>query len=186
MKTFFTADLHLYDKDIAGYRGFKSVQEYHDLLLMNWNTTVSDNDLVYIIGDLSIENGIMASQLLTLNYNGNKILIPGNHDDMNTIISFYQAPKHDVMMYPSISIEDKKYLLSHVPVHPNELDTFGYAGNIHGHNHKPMPEDGYNPAWPSPTAPDRPGKLEMCYYNVNVEARNYKPVPLEQIKEYFK
>jgi calcineurin-like phosphoesterase family protein len=186
MKTFFTADLHLYDKNIAGYRGFKSVQEYHDLLLMNWNAIVSDNDLVYIIGDLSIENGIMASQLLTLNYNGNKILIPGNHDDMNTIISFYQTPKHDVMMYPSISIEDKKYLISHVPVHPNELDTFGYTGNIHGHNHKPMPEDGYNPAWPSPTAPDRPGKFEMCYYNVNVEARNYKPVPLEQIKEFFK
>lgn len=184
---FFTADLHLYDNVIAKYRGFNSIQEYHDLLLKNWNDTVSDNDLVYIIGDISIEDGITASQLLALDYNGHKILVPGNHDNMDTLSYFQRAPKHEVMMDPIYTDGDNKYyLLTHIPVHPNELDTFGYTGNIHGHNHKPMPDSGYNPAWPSPTAPNIPGKLRMSYYNVNVEARDYKPVSMEQIKEYFK
>lgn len=186
MNIFFTADLHLYDKDIAKYRGFNSVQEYHDLLIKNWNNIVANDDLVYIIGDISIENGMGACQMLALGYNGHKVLVPGNHDDANTLTYFRMAPGHEVMSYPVYYSWQNKYLLSHIPVHPNELDTFNYTGNIHGHNHKPMPNNGYNPAWPSPTAPNRSGKSEKCYYNVNVEACGYIPVSLKQINEYFK
>ena len=186
MNIFFTSDLHLYDKNILEYRGgFDSMDEYIETIIKNWNEIVTSDDVVYILGDISMEQPLMASKLVVEKLNGSKILVPGNHDTMETCNVFHWAPNCSVVFEGKCGIYGHDFLLSHIPVHPDELDTFGYVGNIHGHIHKPMPEGGYNPTWPSPVAWDRPGKSEMCYYNVNVEACHYTPVESRKIFKYF-
>ena len=54
---FFTADLHIghIQPFLWQRRGFSSIEEHDITILKNWNSTVSPNDNVYILGDLCME-----------------------------------------------------------------------------------------------------------------------------------
>lgn len=178
---FFTSDLHLFDNDIAQYRGFKDYHEYHSLLEQNWNQVVTRaigdhcSDVVYILGDISKNAAHDALKWMYMHLNGFKILIPGNHDSWG-ICKGFEALGGAVMTSHIIKNGERRYLLTHHPVHPNEFKW--YDGNIHGHIHAPYPEIKYFPThYPEP---DDSGK----YRNVNVEFNKYTPVKLEDI--YFK
>ena len=56
------------------------IQAHDKALVENWNKIVGKNDRVYILGDFAFRNHL--DYLLALN--GNKILIKGNHDKMNS------------------------------------------------------------------------------------------------------
>ena len=55
MNVYFTSDLHFGHKNIIRYdhRPFSSVQEMDAELIRRWNNKVKDEDLVYILGDVS-------------------------------------------------------------------------------------------------------------------------------------
>lgn len=78
----FTSDLHLGHVKIIQYcnRPFRNVKEMDDILISNWNNVVSDNDIIYILGDFTcnLSKGRIISYLKRLN--GKKTLILGNHD----------------------------------------------------------------------------------------------------------
>ena len=172
---FFTADLHLFDNDIAQYRGFKDYHEYHSLLEQNWNRVVagdSDTNVVYILGDISKNAAHDALKWMYLHLNGFKILIPGNHDSWG-ICKGFEAFGGAVMTSHTIKSGERRYMLTHYPAHPDELQW--YDVNIHGHIPAPYPEIQYFPVhYPEP---DDSGK----YLNVNVEFNKYTPVKLEDI-----
>lgn len=81
---FYIADTHMGHKNILhmSHRtenyGFKTIQEMDEKIIENWNNEVSDNDEIYIVGDLIYKSGDPASYLKRLN--GQKHLIKGNHD----------------------------------------------------------------------------------------------------------
>ena len=81
MTTFFTSDLHLGHQNIITYtnRPFSSVEEMNEGLINNWNGVVSNDDDVYILGDLCMGKINETLPLVEL-LKGNKKLIPGNHD----------------------------------------------------------------------------------------------------------
>ena len=70
MKTFFIADLHFSDINIMKYenRPFDSVELMNEKIVENWNRTVSNDDEVFLLGDIGKIDYI--SQL-----NGTKYLI---------------------------------------------------------------------------------------------------------------
>ncbi len=76
---FFTADLHFDDKNIILYenRPFENVNEMNNKLVENWNSVVSINDEVYVVGDFG-GNGREENILSMLN--GVKYIVKGNHD----------------------------------------------------------------------------------------------------------
>lgn len=80
MNIFFTSDLHFYHANIIEYcsRPYSSVEHMNEMLVKNWNDTVSPDDIVYCLGDFSL--ALRPVELYTQRLNGHKKLIPGNHD----------------------------------------------------------------------------------------------------------
>jgi calcineurin-like phosphoesterase family protein len=83
MTLFFTSDLHLgHVRCATEFRGFASVEAHNETIIENWNTIISDTDIVYIVGDVCM--GRMDESLpLAARLSGYKFLIPGNHDRMH-------------------------------------------------------------------------------------------------------
>ena len=83
MTSFFTSDLHIGHANIIKYtdRPYASVAEMNDDMVERWNSVVTADDDVIIVGDLAmgkLDESLAYVSLL----NGTKYLIPGNHDRM--------------------------------------------------------------------------------------------------------
>jgi calcineurin-like phosphoesterase family protein len=76
----FTADTHFNHINIIRYcnRPFDNVIEMNKTLIENWNSRVSEKDLVYHLGDFGFKFQYLQGIIDSLN--GKKILIPGSHD----------------------------------------------------------------------------------------------------------
>ena len=161
MSVFFTSDLHFGHKIlIEGLRNM-SIDECHNKIITNWNKIVNKKDLVYVLGDVTMENPKYVDILKQLH--GIIYVIGGNHDTRKCCqaLNSLGIPVMGCMDY-------KGFLVTHVPVIGSEL--YG-RGNIHGHIHS------FNTT-----------NIHSCgqrYYNVNCEYHNYTPVPFETIRDYF-
>lgn len=153
---FYISDLHIGHKNIAKRRGFGSIQEHDQYIFHKWNETVSINDTVYILGDLTMDSG---DYKWLAKLNGEKIVILGNHDKW----------KHTKLLLPFVKglsggfkfrHNAKSILFTHYPVHPFELQFVDI--NIHGHIHDNIIGD------------DR-------YINLSAEVIDYTPLTIEQI-----
>lgn len=93
-------------------------------LVQNWNDTVTPEDTVYFLGDLTLRGRRFHDMLALLN--GNKVLVQGNHDpDLPDI------PRVIIREIDGIPI-----LFVHNPADIPE----GYEGwVIHGHQHNNTP-----------------------------------------------
>jgi len=82
MTRFLTADLHIGHEVVAKKRGFKSAHKHDKALLHAYNDLVTDDDEVYIVGDLCMWGPEKRVQLdeLVQKMKGRKHLILGNHD----------------------------------------------------------------------------------------------------------
>ena len=81
MKTFFIADLHLGHKNCLEYdkRPFADIEENDEEIIRRWNSVVSVDDEVWILGDVSWHSPDVTVGLLR-SMNGTKRLCIGNHD----------------------------------------------------------------------------------------------------------
>lgn len=186
---FFTADIHLWDDDIIEARGFNGARDYAEKITATWNDVVKPDDTVYILGDISRDYPETGVQWIHKHFNGFKVLIPGNHDSFAACQLFQMDPKCAVRIPGTMGTifetdAGKRIILTHYPVHPDELRFFD--GNIHGHIHAPIPAIGYNPIhWPD--ADCEPGRTSGSrYFNANMEFHNYMPVPLGIIECRYK
>jgi calcineurin-like phosphoesterase family protein len=122
----FIGCLHLGDNWMAKHRGFTDQFEHDQYLIQKWNSVVHKRDLIYILGDITMEDPFPYHYLDQLK--GRKIVVLGNHDD----------PKHTRELLKHVEtvagmIEYKEYCVTHCPIHPNEIGF--YKGNIHAHIH---------------------------------------------------
>ena len=89
-KTWFTSDLHLYQKNIikglsrwdnGGTREFKDPSHMSEEILNNLNNSVDGNDTLYILGDLDFSNDMdMVYEWLSRVICKNIHFLNGNHD----------------------------------------------------------------------------------------------------------
>lgn len=123
MATWFTADLHLGHKRIIELcdRPFSDVDEMNAEIIKRWNMVVERGDTVYVLGDVAL--GTIAESLpLVSQLEGDKILVPGNHDRCWTgnerirsiDIDRYLDVGFMIMPGPITLVEDD-WLLSHFP-----------------------------------------------------------------------
>ena len=161
----YISDLHLGHKNILKYqpdtRPFKDMMEMIYFIIAEWNSVVSKKDTVWVCGDVSF-----GKQHLPIykDLNGYKRLVLGNHDTQP--ISEYM--KYFDRIYGCG--EKSKCIISHIPVHPDQLDDGGPEGgrynyNIHGHDHK---------------GEDRGKK----YLNCNVDVIGFKPLTFEELRRF--
>lgn len=154
MAIYLISDTHFFHKKLYEPRGFKCVQTMNEVIAQNWNNLVTDLDTVYHLGDVCLNDEGDFSFLSKLN--GKKHLILGNHETPRRVRAYMDLFK-SVQAYKTID----KTILSHIPVHPTQLDE-RFDLNIHGHLHEEVLED-------------------KRYVNVSCEQIGYTPVRLEEI-----
>lgn len=154
---FFSADFHWGHDKIREYCGrpFDDIYHMREVLVSRWNEVVSEDDIVYILGDWAMGNrseSLQVSERLA----GTKILISGNHDKTfkegtsDAIIEQYlDSGIHTV--FPSQTIElalydlDDTILLNHFPYDGDSRERDRYTEYrpqnegkwlVHGHIHE--------------------------------------------------
>jgi calcineurin-like phosphoesterase family protein len=81
MTTYYTSDLHFGHLNIIRFcdRPFPGVPAMNARLVQLWNETVTDDDTVWVLGDVAL--GALDESLAHIGrLAGHKILVPGNHD----------------------------------------------------------------------------------------------------------
>lgn len=141
-KIFLTSDLHFcHDRPfIWGCRGFESITQMNEQIIERYNSIVSNEDTVYILGDLvlsDIEAGIKYVQRL----NGQIHLILGNHDGTKKQKYYKEFCPNIISMSYAEMIKYKKYhfYLSHYPTFVGNYDDKTPKQmilNLYGHTHQ--------------------------------------------------
>lgn len=130
-KKWVISDLHLCSKTLvhlqSGQR-FGTTSEEHDAWIKDqWNSVVKKQDLVYVLGDVSMT----LEGLDQLKYfKGSKILVRGNHDvyHASKYLEYFQEV-HGLIHYRNV------FWMSHCPLHPQELrGRFNLHGHVHGNS----------------------------------------------------
>lgn len=129
---YYIADTHFYDRKCITYDGrpFLDVSDMNNTMIKNWNSTVTPDDTVYVIGDFSYGMGadiISTAQRLY----GHKILIKGNHDnDVNLKYAFEK-----IYDYYEGNTPDGYVVLSHYPIASFRNMQRGGTVHLYGHVH---------------------------------------------------
>ena len=141
-----------------GQRKHASMEDMHVAMMMAWNEKVrKHSDIVWVLGDVCMD--IKEMHWLD-KMNGEKRLILGNHDQLDLgVYRKYFSQIH------ACHVGYKGYLLTHIPVHPQELQYRNWKINVHGHIHH-----------------SEKNNLGDRYYNVNVDIKGYSPTSLEELR----
>jgi calcineurin-like phosphoesterase family protein len=178
---YFTSDLHLgHDQEfIWGARGFNSVAEMNEKIITRWNSRITKDDDVYVLGDLvmgGVENVELLKQL-----NGKIHIIYGNHDGPKKREAYAELENVVECGWANM-IKYKKYnfYLSHYPTITDNEDIGEIVSpkecviNLFGHTHQfddfYDTNDGYN----------------FRMYHVGVDSHDCFPVPIDEVIEEIK
>lgn len=131
---YYIADLHLGHENIIklSNRPFKTVEEMDKTLIDNWNSRITDNDDVYILGDFSYKGQDPVLYLKQLK--GRKHLLIGNHDAK--LLKNPDCRKYFVEIKDRITVNDNgiQIVCDHFPM----VEWNGYYRNVlhfYGHIH---------------------------------------------------
>ena len=162
---YYIADTHFGYKPIlwSAARPFATTDEMDAVIIKNWNDTVNDDDVVYIVGDFAYDKGEIPAFYFE-QLRGRKHLIRGNHDvgldDQERLFDYCES------VTDFLEIDDSGYhiQLCHYPfVHHKR------ALMIHGHIHNRR-----GPAYQM--LKSMPNVL-----NAGVDINFFKPVTIEQL-----
>lgn len=188
MKIWVTSDQHFQNRNIwAKYetftRPFNSQGEHDAMMIHHWNSVVSPDDLVFVLGDFIMGDSENVESLL-YRLNGIIFLVRGNHDTNNKIEIYKQHPEKVIAVedYNILYYKEKFIVMNHYPVQgdsvkgnhlksdgwKNATEFFGQNYNdcvyLYGHVHSNAPHDMKN----------------HCYH-VGVDTNNLTPVLLDDI-----
>lgn len=170
---YFTADLHFYHEKIIAHakRPFRSAEEMDQALIQRWNSRVSFDDEVYILGDVTMKGAALAMECLSA-LRGKKHLIRGNHDRFVDSPNFEPSLFASIQHYGELTYQNTRFILFHYPI--AEWNGF-YRGAVHLHGHQHNHGD-YNL---------NQREAGLLRYDVGVDANNMEPVSAEEILRFF-
>ena len=173
------SDTHFYHKNIINYcdRPFNDTESMNEYIIKKWNEVVTDEDVVYHLGDFAIswdkekfKTKKECYKSILDKLNGRKILIKGNHDresdtfykeiGFSEVYPYLEKGSKLLIHYPII-INDasKQYMKESLIDFIKQFNINKYSEVIHGHIHN----SNYNPE---------------RHTNVSVEMIDYRPVKL--------
>ena len=153
---------------MAGLVGFSSSEDHDVEFLKRYNEIVTNEDDVYILGDLMLNNNEHGLNILN-QLNGKIHIILGNHDSP-VRASFYTTLPNvvEIKEAKTLKIGKQHYFLCHYPTITANYDDKPYHQhliNLYGHTHQQYLFYNDNP----------------FMYNVGMDAHNCEPVSIEQI-----
>ena len=159
----FTSDTHFGHQSLVEFRNkthgtsFADSTEMDIQLFQNLDNNIGSRDSVWHLGDVVWGNWEKNSTWLKM-LRGHWKLVAGNHDTHDTT-RYLEFFKRVVGMR-----KVKGFMMSHCPLHPQELSYRNWPYNVHGHIH----HKGQN----------LPREM---YFNVNVDVNGLMPVHLDTI-----
>lgn len=163
MKEFIISDTHFNHKNIIGYcnRPFDNVFYMNETMIKNWNSVVSNDDVVWHLGDFGMGSQEEIKNIVS-RLNGKIYLVKGNHDN-HSDKWYYECGFAKVYDRP-VLVKDY-FILSHHPRNAN-ANIYGY---IYGHVHNDDMYKDYT-------------KNSFC---ACVERINYTPIEFDKAIEHM-
>lgn len=191
-KIWVTSDLHFGHENILNLgkgRPFNTIEDHDNQLIDNWNSVVSNGDLVYILGDSYLGVDGVYLERIFKQLKGNIHCIIGNHDrkkemahllNMNLIQSLRDY--HELRYRSEKDNKVYRFIMFHYPIlefngaYKNGRDYVNCPTYIHlyGHIHDIV---NYNDVYE---------KLGFNAYHVGVDTNDFKPIELETIIDKFR
>ena len=181
---FFISDMHLAHHNIIKYdnRPFKDVDEMHSVLLRNWNSVVSPEDIVFYLGDLSLGKRDNTSKWFMGSVNGKIHFILGNHDEMKDIVNLNRFesihPYGCEILVKDDDVKSKRgsngyqqIILSHYPILSWNRAHHG-SWHLHGHSHQSLTKSDIGKEY-----------YKRKVIDIGCNGWDYTPQSYEQIKE---
>ena len=164
----FTSDLHLGHKNILklSNRPFGEIEHHDDTIINNFNKVVKNEDIVYILGDISFNQSYNSYKQIFTRLNGKKYIIIGNHDNKQNLIRCQkEGLVISVCESKTIQIGSDRIFLSHYP-HREWSGYYNGAYHLYGHCHCNL--DDYKQST-----------------DIGIDVWEYAPVSWSEIKEYI-
>lgn len=147
MAKFITADPHFGHENVIKFcpltRGqFRDAEEMNESIIKQWNEVVSDRDVVYLLGDISMKMKKEDVWHLLSRLRGRLVIVRGNHDPTN-LISYLKANNYRYGKGQKFELHDvglmvvengKEYYLTHYPIDLGHRPV--RRRNLHGHLHQ--------------------------------------------------
>jgi calcineurin-like phosphoesterase family protein len=138
VKTWITSDLHFGHANIKKFcpetRGrFLDVEHMRETMIEEWNQLVSQDDTVYMLGDVAF---LPAQDAVAIMHrlHGHKILIEGNHDRKLLNDPAFRACFESVHSYLRLTHNGQLVILFHYPIFDHDQAGRGSI-MLHGHRH---------------------------------------------------
>lgn len=158
---FFTSDLHIGHFNIMKYcpnrlsavgltldqalgDKHKAINLMNEYILDTWNSTVKDNDEVYVLGDCKLSGSEWNEKVLS-KLKGKKHLILGNHDKDKGMFSLFESVNNMGEMvfshqeFPFLNKEGLGIVMCHYPMLTWHHRSWGWV-QLHGHCHGSIDE----------------------------------------------
>lgn len=184
---YFIGDTHFFHDNILTFDGrpFIDTHQMFEYMKAEWNDVVTDQDVVYILGDFCWSRDPDVVQGLLRQLNGRKRLIKGNHDQFLKNASI-KKEFETIRDYDEIRIGNNHVVLQHFPIaswknmHGVGNDRAEAWIHLHGHTH--MTRE-FFPYLKYLESINTPGKAPLKAYNVGCMCPwiYYQPKTLEQI-----
>ena len=136
----FTSDTHWGHGNIIRYcnRPFDSVEAMDEAMITNWNKKTAKDCTTFFLGDFSFYRNKDKISWILSRLNGDKILIPGNHDEEYVL----EADGWTDILDPYVvsRIDGEHVVMFHYPILSWDKGFHG-AFHLHGHTHGSLPFD---------------------------------------------
>lgn len=176
MNFYITSDWHLNHQNIKTY--CQRPDDFTELILKRHNQTVTDNDTVFMLGDVAIGKKALAVDLIR-QMKGRLILVRGNHD-RDKSCGWWMENGFD---FACDSFVFRHVLFTHEPYGSWQKDRAelslpqGCEYNVHGHLHNIW--DGFHPD--DGKIAETPIKLRYPWQRLfAIEYTDYKPVSFDK------
>lgn len=180
-KIWFISDTHFGHENIIKYarRPFETVEQMDNEIVNNWNSRVSNNDIVYHLGDFTLGSLNQFNKYFSQLNGIIKILKYEWHHDKRWLMDMYDSHNHSnehILINPLVVLEinglkaenskfNKKITLCHYPMEEWESQHYGSL-HLHGHVH---------------TVGNLTHTLNKL--DVGVDNTNFKPISLGEVVE---
>ena len=144
---YYISDLHLFHRNVtrAGKnfddRPFDDLDEMHGVVKEKWNAKVTNEDTVYILGDLAMRGTQEDLIAFVSTLNGHKVMIRGNHDNLKDprYIQLFDEICDYKEIRDTLGGEDVKLVLCHYPILMWKDQHYGSI-LLYGHVHNSIEE----------------------------------------------
>ena len=168
---YLTSDWHFSHPKLFIYeaRGFSSAWEHDEEIIRRHNEIVTNDDIVYCLGDCMLGQDLSYGLSCMRRLNGQKYIIRGNHDTDNRWAAYSEVYNVYPIGWSDVIKHDFGHsYLCHYPTETSSLEhdkpLKKQLVNFHGHTHSSNVFEKGNP----------------YQYNVSLDAHNCYPVSIEE------